>query len=71
MARVTRTQIPILIGDNYRHVMSSAVILEQENTVSLTLTVEGFEADNLLALLASGEPQALQFVPIPVNPRKT
>lgn len=68
-------QIPILIGDNYRHVMGKATVEELEHSglviVTLEITTGGQNARDLVALMTSGEPQALQFVAIPVRPGTT
>ncbi len=69
--KIAETQIPILIGEGYDHIMCHAYILEQGETVTLRLSAKGQEASTLLAILSSGEPQALQFVAIPVQPRTT
>lgn len=68
---MSRTQIPILIGENYKHVMCSAFVIEEGDTVTVTMTAKGPDAATLAALMTSGEPQALQFVAIPITPRNT
>lgn len=73
MGRTTNTQIPILIGDNYKNLMGHADLIEEGNVVQLfiSITAEGTDAKDLVALMTSGEPQALKFVAIPVSPRTT
>jgi hypothetical protein len=76
MGKTTTVQIPILIGEDYRHLMGTAEILEEvENSrakVVLSVTASGAPEDarDLVALFTTGE-LALQFVAIPVTPRST
>lgn len=74
MAKTTSTQIPILFGgEGYEHVMASAEMLESHSgvTVSIVFSADGPRANDLVALLTSGEPQGLRFVAIPVTPPST
>lgn len=76
MANTTTVQIPILIGEDYRHLMGTAEILELEEEgkakVIFSVTADGRpnDARDLVALFTTGE-LALQFVAIPVTPRST
>lgn len=68
------TQIPVLLGgNNYRHVMGTVEWEQDGDNVKMVLSVSatGENASDLVAYLTSGEPQALQFVAIPVTPRRT
>lgn len=73
MAKHTSQPIPLLIGDGYDHIMAQADILESHNsvTVNIIVTADGEKANDLVALLTSGEPQGLRFVAIPVTPPST
>lgn len=76
MAQTTTLQIPVLIGEGYRHLMGTAEILEEEEKgqakVVLSITASGApnDARDLVALFTTGE-LALQFVAIPVTPHST
>lgn len=73
MGKLTNTQIPILTGPDYQHIMCEARILEDGDnvTVTMTMTATGQAANGLVETLTSGEPMALSFVAIPVSPRST
>lgn len=71
MAEYMRTQIPVLIGHNYEHVMCQAVINVEGDSVTVTMAAKGTEARELLALMTESEIMALSFVAIPVTPRNT
>lgn len=62
--------MPILIADNYEHIMAHADIVEEPNKTSITITVEGEHARYFAACVTSTEPVALSFAGIPVQPRK-
>lgn len=69
----TELSVPFLIGDNYRHVMSTVNFLSKPGHVELGLTVvaDGVDANDLIARLTAGEQFAFQIVAIPVTPRST
>lgn len=70
MAKLSHTQVPVLIGENYKHVMCEASIIEEGDTVTVTIAAKGSDASTLVALMTGGEPMALQFVAIPVTPHR-
>jgi hypothetical protein len=53
--------------------MGDTEMVEEGNGIKLviSITAEGTDAKDLVALMTSGEPQALRFVAIPVSPRTT
>ena len=60
MARTTTVQIPVLIGENYRHLMGTAEVVELEEKgqakVTLSITADGapIDARDLVALFTTG-----------------
>lgn len=67
------TLVPVLLHTNsYGHIMARVGYLIDNDHVelNLSLVVDGKDAEDLVAILTSGEPQGLQFVAIPVIPRK-
>lgn len=71
MAKHLAVQIPVLTGFDYEHVMCKADIVEDDNTVTITMVAKDSEARDLLALMTGGGLMALSFVAIPVTPRST
>jgi hypothetical protein len=73
MGKYVHTQIPVLMGDNYEHIMCHAAVHEEGDTVTITMSAKGSEGRDLSALLTTetGELVALSFVAIPVRPRNT
>lgn len=71
MAKITHSLIPVLTGWDYRHVMGKAVIVEEDDEVTITIKAGGRNAMDLVAMLQSGEPQAISFVSVPVRPHIT
>lgn len=63
------TQIPVIVGDNYQHIMCEATVTEEDDLVRVVMIAEGADANDLLAVMTAGEPMALQFVAIPVTSR--
>lgn len=68
---VTRRQLPVLIGMDYKHIMCEAVIIEENDAVTITMTAKGQDANDLISVMTAQEPVALSFVAIPVKPRAT
>lgn len=68
--RRTERPIPVLLGDDYAHVMAHAVIEEDPGKTTVTIVAEGRAADILGAFLTAPEPVAVSFSGIPVQPRK-
>ena len=68
MAKVTYTQIPVLLGYDYQHVMGHADIYEEGYEITIMIRAGGENARDLAELFQSGEPQAISFVSIPVMP---
>lgn len=71
MGSQIHVNIPVLVGHNYEHVMCRAVIEEEGDTVTVTMTATGKNAVELQHLMTTGELMALSFVAIPVIPRST
>lgn len=71
MGEKATVYIPVLVGHNYEHVMCRAVIEEEGDTVTVTMTAKGRDAVELQSILTSGELMALSFVAVPVLPRNT
>lgn len=71
--KTTNIQVPLLIGENYRHVMGSLTMISEPGHIELGLTfvADGVDANDLIALLTAGEQLALKVVAIPVIPRST
>lgn len=63
------TVIPIFLREG-DHVMGEVTARVQGDSVALSMvvTATGPRASDLVAILTSGEPQALRFVAIPVTP---
>lgn len=64
------TQVPVLLGDGYEHIMATADVVMNDVyvVVNIQITETGEKANDLVALFTSGEPQGLKFVAIPVTP---
>lgn len=68
--KVHKTQIPIITGQNYEHIMGDVAIIESDVvTIEIRVCASGKEASNLITLLTAGEPMGLSFVALPVTPR--
>lgn len=65
-----QVDIPVLVGDNYEHIMARAdVDVDTENTeVTITIKKKGRESLALAEILTTGEIVALSFVAVPVKP---
>jgi hypothetical protein len=70
MIHISKTQIPVIIGDDYQHVMCEATIIQQNDVVTITMTANGQSANDLMAVLTATEPMGLSFIAIPVTPHK-
>ena len=67
--QVISARIPVLIGENYQHVMAFARMVEEDDgNVTITMTTQGNEGQELLSWLSGGAPVALTVVAIPVTP---
>lgn len=65
-------QIPIILAPNYeKHLMATAEVTKEGDSVTINISAEGAEAVNLVDFLTNGEPVGLSFVPIPVARRGT
>jgi NADPH-dependent 7-cyano-7-deazaguanine reductase QueF len=65
--RVTRMQLPVLIGFDYQHVMAECVVTETPDKTEIHIEATGDAARYLGSFVASNEPVALSFVAIPVR----
>lgn len=70
MAIRTVRPLPVLIGHDYEHIMAKAIITEEPNRTSVTVTLEGKDAAYFAGFLTATEPIALSFVATPTQPRK-
>lgn len=67
----TKRLLPVLIGENYEHVMAQAsVSQDRPGKVTITIEATGKDGDILADFLTAAEPIALSFAGIPVQPRK-
>jgi hypothetical protein len=69
--KYTQLQVPVLIGQNYEHVMCHATIYEEGDTITITMSARGSDAAQIAAAMTEGELLALSFVAIPARPRNT
>lgn len=70
MINITKRQIPVMLGEDYQHVMGEAIIMEQNDVVTVTITAKGTNARDLIAVLSAMEPMGLSFIAIPVTPHQ-
>lgn len=66
--KITIKPLPVLIGDNYEHVMGKAYIEQTPNSVVITIQVYGNDARTLGDFVAAEEVVALSFSGVPVVP---
>ena len=66
---ITEKKLPILIGDNYQHIMGHAKIVQTPESVTITIEVEGPNSRLVGDFVAAGEVVALSFAGVPVRPR--
>ena len=63
--------IPVLLGNNYEHIMARADIVEEGDEITVTIKAKGGDALDLAEVFTSSEPLALSFVAIPVKPHSS
>lgn len=69
--RASKRDIPILLGNNYEHVMGRADIVEEGDEIIITVRAKGREAGELASLLTAMEPMALSFVGVPLQSHRS
>lgn len=65
--RHTERKLPVLIGNDYKHLMATAQIVRSPNKVTIEIIAEGENGQALAAFLEEVEPIGLKFVAIPVR----
>lgn len=67
-AKRTTLQVPVLLGQNYEHVMARADIVEEGDEMTITIKAKGREFVNMQNVVAQIDILAVSFVGIPVKP---
>ncbi len=70
MTQPTERLLPVLIGDDYEHLMTRCTVDEEPGKTTVTIVAEGEASKYLADFLTAAEPIALSFAGIPVQPRK-
>lgn len=68
MSHIGKFEMPVLLGNNYEHVMGQGNIFEEGGEVTITIKAKGTAARDLLILFENMPPMALSFAGIPVQP---
>lgn len=66
---ITEKPMPILIGENYEHIMGLTKIVQTPESTTITIVIEGKNARLVGDFVAAGEIVALSFAGVPVRPR--
>lgn len=66
----TERLLPILLGQSeQKHAMARATIIEEPRKTTITIVVEGTDAQDVAGFITTDAPIALSFAGIPVQPR--
>ena len=66
--RHTERIIPVVIGNDYAHVMAKAVVVRTPTSVTIEITsLPGHDSQRLAEFLEQAEPIAVSFTAVPVR----